>query len=370
VERDEFRRLVLERDGGRCVLCRRPAQDAHHIMERRLFEYGGYVLDNGVSLCGDCHVRAEQTLVTPEKLREKAGIKDVVLPEHLYDDLAYDKWGNIVNPDGSRVRGELFDDVSVQKVLPDEVKRLFSKYVKYPRTYHVPWTESQTTDDRVHEKLSFFYGEEVVVSEKRDGENFSIYSDGYFHARSTSGNSHPSQGWLKNFSRSWCYDLPEGWRVCGENLYATHSLKYDDLASYFEVFSVWDEHNECLSWDETLEWCGMLGLTAVPVLYRGVYDEAIIKGLKLDTERQEGYVIRLAERFTYAQFRRAVAKFVRKDHVQETVHNWRRCWDAKKVNAVKRAKVEVKSADEIITRSGNVNILKGRKISINTFSKK
>jgi len=37
----------------------------------------------------------------------------------------------------------------------------------------------------------------------------------------------------------------------------------------------------------------------------------------------EGYVVRIAEEFPYGYFRRYVAKFVRDDHVQDVVHNWK-----------------------------------------------
>jgi hypothetical protein len=70
------------------------------------------------------------------------------------------------------------------------------------------------------------------------------------------------------------------------------------------------------------------------VLFRGVYDEAAIRSIKLDLEHQEGYVVRLADKFAYSQFRKAVAKFVRRNHVQEAVHNWRRNWDARKINVL------------------------------------
>ena len=39
------------------------------------------------------------------------------------------------------------------------------------------------------------------------------------------------------------------------------------------LFSVWNELNVCLSWDETEEWAQRLGLVTVPVLYRGIWDE-------------------------------------------------------------------------------------------------
>ena len=69
------------------------------------------------------------------------------MPPHLYRDQPYDKWGNPVLPNGTRLRGELFDDASVQKVLAP-VLALFTDRVKYPRTYHLPWSPGLTDDDR------------------------------------------------------------------------------------------------------------------------------------------------------------------------------------------------------------------------------
>ena len=332
LDRDSFRVRVFDRDKYKCVNCGEPAVDAHHIMERRLFHDGGYYINNGVSLCEDCHILAEKTLLSTDELREKASITERILPEHLYHDHNYDKWGNIINPNGTRIKGELFYDPSVQKIIPLEIKALFLSYVKYPRTFHLPWSESRTADDRVHENLDFFIGKEVVVLEKRDGENSSVYSDGYFHARSIDGNNHPSQDWLKNHIQNWFFELPTDWRVCGENLYALHSIKYNNLQTYFEVFNIWNENNECISWKETKEWCELLKIETVPVLYEGPYDEYVIKGIKLDTALQEGYVIRLSESFPYSKFRYSTAKFVRKNHVNTTVHNWRMGWTKDKCN--------------------------------------
>src|ERR1039457_5964964 len=92
--RDSFRNGVFQRDKNLCVICGKAGQDAHHIMERRLFPDGGYYFDNGATVCGECHIKAEQTLITTEELREAIGIKTVILPPHLYPDQRYDKWGN------------------------------------------------------------------------------------------------------------------------------------------------------------------------------------------------------------------------------------------------------------------------------------
>ena len=84
--RDAFREGVFKRDGHKCVNCGADAVDAHHIIERRLFDDGGYYLNNGASVCTPCHIKSEQTVISCEDLREKAGITKIVLPGHLYDD--------------------------------------------------------------------------------------------------------------------------------------------------------------------------------------------------------------------------------------------------------------------------------------------
>lgn len=323
LSRDDFRNGVFERDNHKCVLCGDPAQDAHHIIERRLFNDGGYYMENGASVCGPCHIKCEQTVVSVEDVREAAGITRIVVPEHLYPDHRYDKWGNSILTNGTRTKGELFYDESVQKILASGgVLDLFTDQVKYPRTKHVPWSDGIHDDDRVHETMKQFEGERVLVTEKMDGENTSLYRN-YFHARAVDGRSHPSQDWVKNFHRQFAHDIPEGWRICGENVYAEHSIHYDDLETYFYGFSIWNEKNECLSWEETLEWFQLLGITPVPVLYYGPYDEKKIKALyneKTDWDICEGYVIRLAKTFSFAEFMKYIAKFVRHGHVQTNKH--------------------------------------------------
>lgn len=319
--RDAFRETVFARDGFRCVLCGERGRDAHHIIERRLWPDGGYYVDNGATLCGPHHLDAETTRVSPEEIRRAAGITKVVVPPHLYPDHLYDKWGNAILPNGQRMTGELFHDESVQKILREGgMLGQFTDYVKYPRTYHLPWSPGVTDDDRILSDLSGFEGKEVVVTEKMDGENTSLYYNG-IHARSLDGRSHPSRDWVKNFwNKHVGWKLPVGWRVCGENLYAKHSIRYDDLESYFLGFSVWDEYNDCLDWDDTLVYLQTLDITPVREIYRGPWDERLIREIEVDTARQEGYVVRTSEKFSYKDFRRHVAKWVRAEHVQTGKH--------------------------------------------------
>lgn len=327
LSRDAFRQSVFERDGFKCVVCGRNdlPLDAHHIIERRLWDDGGYYLANGATLCDDgvngCHYQAEQTKISVYDIIEKIGLKRPLLPDTMYDDLVYDKWGNTILENGKRTKGPLFNDESVQEVLKWCLNE-FTTYVKYHRTYHAPWSLGINDDDKVIKDISNFVGKRVIVTEKMDGENFTVYQD-YCHARSVDSKNHYTRNWAKNFAMNYISpNLPDGWRMCLENMYAVHSIKYNDLDSYLLAFSLWDDKNVCLSWDETLEYFELIGVKSVKVLYDGVYDECKIK--KLYDEKMydtcEGYVIRLADSFHYKDFHKSVMKFVRSGHVQTSKH--------------------------------------------------
>lgn len=67
--REAFREAVFRRDNYKCLLCGSEAVDAHHITDRNKMPNGGYVKENGASLCSDCHIKAEWGLeVTPDDL--------------------------------------------------------------------------------------------------------------------------------------------------------------------------------------------------------------------------------------------------------------------------------------------------------------
>ena len=203
-------------------------------------------------------------------------------------------------------------------------------YIKYPRTFHVPWTGGKTSDDKMLSPgqlaSSTLAKGAVVVTTKRDGENTSLYRD-HYHARSLDSRHHPSRDWVKGLHGRISYLIPEGWRICGENLYARHSIEYRDLESYLEVFSIWNEKNEALSWSETKEWCELLGLRHVPVLYEGPFDAEKLRELAdgLDPQTQEGYVVRVAGSFHYDDFSGCVAKYVCEEFhqaLQESDEHW------------------------------------------------
>lgn len=197
--------------------------------------------------------------------------------------------------------------------------------VHYPRTAHLPWSPGATSDDVRAGDLRGLLGQEVVVTEKLDGENTTLYRDG-LHARSLDSAHHPSRAWVKSLQGRISALIPVGWRVCGENLYARHSLPYADLDSWFYGFSVWDNADRCLDWDATVRFLRDLGIPTPRVLWRGTLDEKAlraIRALRLDLGRQEGYVVRTVAGFDRGEFAARVAKWVRPNHVQTDVH-WMR----------------------------------------------
>lgn len=194
---------------------------------------------------------------------------------------------------------------------------------KYPRTYHVPWSQTITNDDKILtlKELECFKNLKVSLSIKMDGECTTLYTD-YYHARSIDSKHHESRSYVKQLHDNIKHLIPNNWRICGENLYAKHSIYYDNLDSYFMVYSIWNENNICLSLKETLEWCQLLELFHVPIIDIIDFNIEIIKEYcnKFDTNENEGIVIRNIESFHYKYFKYNVSKFVRKDHIQSDNH--------------------------------------------------
>lgn len=210
--------------------------------------------------------------------------------------------------------------------------------IKYPRTYHLPYSQSKTDDDKTLKDDSQFEGMEVVVTIKMDGENTTVYPDGYVHARSLDGTGYEWQNWLKANVWNFCYKLEDNERIIGENLYAKHSIgyKFDNISDSFQVFCIAskdDKDHWIYSWDNIKLCCNILGLKPVREIYRGVYDkdkimkafETVKNELAENGQDIEGFVVRNADSFAFEDFSKNVAKFVRANHVQTDKH-WRETW--------------------------------------------
>lgn len=91
LNRDAFREAVFKRDNFKCVICGEEGKDAHHILERRLWDDGGYYLSNGATLCHEHHILAEKTILTCEELRETCKISENCIPTYFDKGKRYDR---------------------------------------------------------------------------------------------------------------------------------------------------------------------------------------------------------------------------------------------------------------------------------------
>jgi len=202
----------------------------------------------------------------------------------------------------------------------------------------MPWSEGLQNDDRRVENPNMFDGKKVVVTVKMDGENTTMYND-HLHARSLDSRNHSSRNYVKGLHGAIKRHIIPNSRICGENLYAEHAIKYKNLRSYFQVFSVWTNMNNCLAWFETVDFCEEIGLVTVPVIFEGIYDEDAIRKIGeyyfkrgVNDDPIEGYVIRDFYDFHYDDFSKNVAKVVRKGHVGNDDIHWMSQWNESMVN--------------------------------------
>lgn len=224
--------------------------------------------------------------------------------------------------------------------------------MKYPRTYHLPFSPGATSDDK---KIPWdfdwfgqmFAGKEVVISEKLDGEN-SCFT--HFDVYSRSHGAPTRSPWSRNL---WANDgllwkikdfIAEDEQVFGENLFGIHSIEYDKLPAYFFIFAIKND-DRWYSWDEIEEYAKMIDVPTVPVIFRGILKDAqqlenicnqVISNPSHFGKTAEGCVIRIADSFpVYDEgqfaFPQNVAKFVRPNHVQTDTH-WTNNW--KKANLI------------------------------------
>jgi hypothetical protein len=202
---------------------------------------------------------------------------------------------------------------------------------KYGRTYHLPFSEGVTNDDKILRDWEGLLAQEIIITEKLDGENSCLKSTGAF-ARS---HGMPTRNpWAKNMWTIWNRikgDLGD-LEVFGENLYGIHSIEYDYLSYHFYVFAIRDG-DRWLSWEEVLLYAELLELPTIPVLEIGRFTTKEIKDfikqrMKLGSVfggSCEGFVLRNANEFLTSDFKCNVLKYVRKNHVQTNEH-WTRNW--------------------------------------------
>ncbi len=211
---------------------------------------------------------------------------------------------------------------------------------KYNRTYHLPWSPGTTSDDKISNDISSLIGNEIVITEKLDGENTGMTNDGVYarsHATFTTSDWSREVRQLHNIKVRG--NLSQNEFIFGENMEGIHSIEYSNLKSYFYIFGVRD-NNIWVPWKSVEEYSYLLDIPTVPVLFKGIINsekelKELVEKLVSETSElggeREGIVVRSAGMFHNDDFAENVSKWVRANHVQTDEH-WTRNWKKAKLN--------------------------------------
>ncbi len=209
---------------------------------------------------------------------------------------------------------------------------------KYNRTFHLPWSEGCSSDDKKATSVSSLINSEIIITEKLDGSNCCLERDNCFARTHAGPPTHPSFDVIKAKHARTKHLIPEGYQFFGENLFAQHSIHYNKLPAFFMLFAIrvlngTDKSGEKAvfweSWDTLRLFADELELEMVPVLFDGkVSSEKELKELtqhlmtqpSICGDTREGVVVRTTGQFVDHEFSNNVMKMVRKDHVQTGDH--------------------------------------------------
>ena len=208
----------------------------------------------------------------------------------------------------------------------------------FPRIKHMYNSPGRSPDDLRSDKDWFnsFSGKYIVIKEKLDGENTGITNISCY-ARSKIPTLNP---WSVNIRRDifpFVKDLiSDDEIVFGENLYAVHSIKYNQLPSYFHIFAVYNTKLEVwYSWSDVEMFAKILDLPTVPVLFKGIINSEKDLMDKINYwmsqpsaygVEKEGVVMRLAGEIKPEDWNNSIVKYVRANHVQ-TNKRWEDDWE-------------------------------------------
>jgi len=337
--RQDFRQECISRDGGICVVpsCGNGGFDAdpesegdvHHIIERKLWDDGGYIPENGVTVCNYHHRLAERNIIPPQAFWRWLGIENPILPEGI-DSMHVDKWG---------------------EKLEEPPWKEHRVNIKYPSTRHLPWSHERDTDDTAHREVQNFVDVPLIATVKMDGGNAMLVKDTENPVRARNGCQADKDHF--DMAKQWYWDndlyskIPEHLQVFGEWLYAKHSIHYGcdcdepcedvgpELRDYFQVFGLYDTRYDLwLGWNNTMQFTHKHDLTLAPCATDNYYhmDEFDNSqefwhfyyelSQKVVEQGHEGIVIRSAHPFHYGQIDERLGKYVRPGHVKEDEKHW------------------------------------------------
>ena len=227
---------------------------------------------------------------------------------------------------------------------------------KYPRTYHLPFSPEVHSDDKLCDVSDLYRiideQVEVVITEKLDGGACCLKAHAGVMARSHGQETSCSSfNYIKNvhYYPNMQDIIEQNLMICGENMFAIHSIEYTNLQDYFYVFNIVDGNAmQFMNYDSVVDWANTHNMLTVPEVYRGKIPSLqwLEKFLAVELKKpsglgghREGFVVRVKSAFPVDDFSKNVFKYVRANHVQNKIddetgkiQHWSRNWVAAKLN--------------------------------------
>lgn len=290
--REEFKKQTFSRDKNKCIFCEKEAVDAHHIIDRKLWENGGYYLNNSSSVCEEHHIMCETTEISVEEVRKACGITEIVIPSYLNPNLIYDKWGNPILKNGKRAKGEMFFLDTTQKILKKGgMLNHFSDYYLEPFYPLSPWSKKDDTTPVIKD-FSALFGEKIVIFEYNPEAKFytltnkEIYSDTFSDINI---DLEVSEFWL-DIAMEIPYDFRINVNFDGKNIIGKN---------------IWNKE-ECLNYEDTAEYFEILSIRIPNILFEGIFEEDKIESLK-----HKNFITRPHNKYNYLNFKENTFKNIK-----------------------------------------------------------
>ena len=108
--------------------------------------------------------------------------------------------------------------------------------IKYPKTMHLPWSRGYTDDDKILRNTDHFTDRRSSLPRKWTGEHHDVPRFHSCEIAGQQGSSFPSL--CEDAAWGIKHLIPEGYRLCGENVYAKHLLLYSAAVLLHAVLRV------------------------------------------------------------------------------------------------------------------------------------
>jgi hypothetical protein len=204
--------------------------------------------------------------------------------------------------------------------------------LRYPRTPHLPFSPKKDSD--IAESVSIMDNDKLLLTEKLDGSCCALSHNAVY---SRSGKPATKQMFdrLKNYHSKIAHLIPEKYLLYGEWCSTTHTIEYKDLpetpfflfaSRYIDRSGIGNEITGGFQGDVFEDfscveyWADKLKIQTVPKIgfmsQRVQPLERFVKDIMQTTSllgEREGVVVKNDTMFTYSQFDKNVAKYVRED---------------------------------------------------------